>query len=360
MATILASVLFAAALILAPVGLASVPNGSFDSGDLSGWDLTGTFATLVAPSGTADWGHWARDVDGAHAHGGGGDDAGGAGDGNDGDDGDSVAFGLRLSCRESKMNHQGQWWCVSGVAAPVEQTGTVGMWVRLEQDPSYFGAALIVIASDGHGNVRWVLDPTLPSRAADAPADRGHPVRAAELPMHTWHHLCLDVAGFYAEAHGRPMEAPWRLELRTYADETAAEAWVDQVTVPGCADPVRTVALDVKPGSDDNPVNTKSRGTVPVAILSEDDLDAPADVDRASLTFGATGDEASLQLRGRPGHQVPNCGAEDVDDDGLADLVCHFETQKTGLEKGDEEATLRGALTDGTPIVGTDRVRVVR
>lgn len=168
--------------------------------------------------------------------------------------------------------------------------------------------------------------------------------------------------------------------------ETSLKVWVDgvlELSVTGDFDPgrfafynfsqedaiytlqsvealEREVQIDVKPGSDPNSINSKSRGVIPVSILSGEDLDAPTQVDRASLTFGATGDEDSLQTRGGSQHPVPNCGAEDIDGDGLVDLVCHFETQDTALSKGDTEATLRGELTNGTPIVGIDSVRIVR
>lgn len=115
--------------------------------------------------------------------------------------------------------------------------------------------------------------------------------------------------------------------------------------------PVRTVGIDIKPGSDPNTINPRSRGTIPVAILSTADFDAPTEVDRSSLTFGRTGDEPSLAFCTR--------SAEDVNLDGLLDLVCHFENQKTGFQVGDTEGILKGQTTHGVPIEGRDAVRVV-
>jgi len=115
--------------------------------------------------------------------------------------------------------------------------------------------------------------------------------------------------------------------------------------------PLAVVQIDIKPGSDPNSLNPKAKGTTAVAILSAADFDAPAEVDRASLTFGRTGDEQSLALCTR--------SAEDVNADGLLDLVCHFENQKTGFQVGDTEGILKGQTTDGTPIEGRDDVRVV-
>ena len=110
------------------------------------------------------------------------------------------------------------------------------------------------------------------------------------------------------------------------------------------------VAIDIKPGSDPNSVNPKSRGTIPVAILSTPDFDAPSEVDKASLTFGRTGDEDSLARCTR--------SSEDVNGDGLLDIVCHFKTQDTGFQPGDTEGILRGETPDGVSIEGRDSIRL--
>lgn len=58
------------------------------------------------------------------------------------------------------------------------------------------------------------------------------------------------------------------------------------------------VAIDIKPGSDPNSIDSQDeKGVIPVAILSNDTFNAPSQVDRESLTFGRTGDENSLQRR---------------------------------------------------------------
>jgi len=118
----------------------------------------------------------------------------------------------------------------------------------------------------------------------------------------------------------------------------------------GCAPPVIEVTLDIKPGSDPNSINPKSKGKVPVAILSTPDFDAPNQVDRDSLTFGSTGDEDSLAFC--------SPSPEDVNYDGLDDLVCHFDTQSTGFECGDEWGYLKGQTVDGVSVEGNDAVKI--
>jgi len=112
-----------------------------------------------------------------------------------------------------------------------------------------------------------------------------------------------------------------------------------------------TYTIDIKPGSQTNPINPRSSGKTPVAILSTPDFNAPLDVDRTSLTFGRTGDELSLVSCNRRG--------EDVNGDGLKDLVCHFKTKLTGFNFGDTEGILRGLTLGGVSIEAHDVVRVL-
>ena len=113
------------------------------------------------------------------------------------------------------------------------------------------------------------------------------------------------------------------------------------------------IEIDIKPGSDPNSINPKSKGKIPIAILSTMDFDAPDEVDIDSLTFGRDGDEGRLAFC--------NTSPEDVDGDGEDDLVCHFYTQETGFQCGDTEGVLKGLTVDATPIAieGSDSVRIV-
>lgn len=116
-----------------------------------------------------------------------------------------------------------------------------------------------------------------------------------------------------------------------------------------------SIEIDIKPGGVTNPVNPKSNGKIPVAILSTPDFEAAFLIDKESLTFGRTGDEESLHRRGKA---VPNCDTEDVNDDGMFDLVCHFNTQDTGFQSDDAEGILRGLTIEGVPIEGRDSVEI--
>jgi hypothetical protein len=115
------------------------------------------------------------------------------------------------------------------------------------------------------------------------------------------------------------------------------------------ASPVQTVAIDVKPETAHNSINPKSRGKIPVAILSTGMFDASIDIDVSTLTFGRTGDEQSLAF----------CHETDVNADGLVDLNCHFETTGAGFRGGDATAVLKGLMRSGRSFEGVDAVRLV-
>ncbi|MDR7583311.1 MAG: hypothetical protein QN211_07755 [Armatimonadota bacterium] len=109
--------------------------------------------------------------------------------------------------------------------------------------------------------------------------------------------------------------------------------------------------VDVKPGGNPNVINLKSRGTTPVAILGSTGYDV------TQVNIG------TVRLAGAPVARKPN-GAymdsfDDVNGDGLIDLVLHFETAQMKLSPGDTQVTLEGEMTDGTPFSGTDSVKVV-
>ncbi len=53
------------------------------------------------------------------------------------------------------------------------------------------------------------------------------------------------------------------------------------------------------------------------------------------------------------------CHDEDVNSDGLLDLVCQVETAQFMIEVGESVAVLEAETFDGTPIRGEDSIRIV-
>jgi hypothetical protein len=105
------------------------------------------------------------------------------------------------------------------------------------------------------------------------------------------------------------------------------------------------VAIDIRPETDPNTINLKSKGVIPVAILTTATLDA-ATVDPTTVLFGPTGTEAA------PVHSA----LEDVNGDGATDMILHFNTQATGLTCGVTDASLTGETVSGQGIAGSDSV----
>ncbi len=118
----------------------------------------------------------------------------------------------------------------------------------------------------------------------------------------------------------------------------------NQPTGPGCIN----ATVDVKPGSDATPINIKSSGLIPVAVLTTASLDA-SKINPSSVRFGPTGTEAAPA--------VPP-SLEDVDGDGSLDLVLQFKTQDAGFKTSDTQAVLTGTTMNGVGFIGTDTVHV--
>ena len=121
------------------------------------------------------------------------------------------------------------------------------------------------------------------------------------------------------------------------------------------------MVIDIKPGDEQNNINLKSNGVVPVAVLTTDEFDAAA-IEPATAQFaGAAPEHWSL---------------EDVDNDGDEDMIFHFKTQELDLDQESTEATLTAQLasvkltsqmttlsaaqaSNGAIVSGTDKVRII-
>jgi len=136
------------------------------------------------------------------------------------------------------------------------------------------------------------------------------------------------------------------------------------------------VAIDIKPGSCPNPLNVKSQGVLPVAILGTESFDV-TQVDPATVKL-----EGVAPLRWAiEDVATPSVECNTFGPDGYLDLTLKFDTQEilvklklstsdligeseivlSDLEDGESlMLTLTGYLYDGTPILGEDTVLIIK
>ena len=118
------------------------------------------------------------------------------------------------------------------------------------------------------------------------------------------------------------------------------------------ADPLPLeVEIDVKPGSDRNPINPRSRGLISVAILSTDTFDATT-LDPETIELSG----AKVAIRRRGEFLVQE---KDVDHDGDIDLLVKIDSQGLVIEPGATIVTLTGRTFDGIRIEGSDDIALV-
>lgn len=113
-----------------------------------------------------------------------------------------------------------------------------------------------------------------------------------------------------------------------------------------------TITIDIKPGSDPNSINLRSKGVVPVALLSTAEFDATTILESGGDVYFAGAIAIRLNI-------------EDVDGDGIDDVICHFRTQELDLDEnstdgGVEIGSYDPIVDDIVPsYIGNDTVNIV-
>jgi hypothetical protein len=113
-----------------------------------------------------------------------------------------------------------------------------------------------------------------------------------------------------------------------------------------------SVAIDIKPGSNPNCFNNDGAGILPVAILGSASFDV-TQVDPETVEL----EGMEVAARGRSGKLMAH--VEDVNGDGIDDLVAQIEDVDGTFTSGSTMATLTGKLFDGTLFEGTDDICIV-
>lgn len=114
--------------------------------------------------------------------------------------------------------------------------------------------------------------------------------------------------------------------------------------------------IDIKQGSEDNPINPNSNSFVPVAVFQPDEFDPTSE--NVNYRFGAP-EPVKDGGGARPAHDGH---IEDVDGDGDDDLVLHFPAAETGFDGDEERGRLeweRGHREAEHGLSGTDNVTII-
>jgi len=109
--------------------------------------------------------------------------------------------------------------------------------------------------------------------------------------------------------------------------------------------PPREVSVSAQPAV----VRVARGGVIPVAILGEPEFDV-AEIDRTTLALGPGGAQPTHRSGGHTG---------DVNEDGITDLVSHFNVKAVSLDVGDEMVCAMGNTFDGRAFEGCDAIRTL-
>jgi PKD repeat protein len=153
-------------------------------------------------------------------------------------------------------------------------------------------------------------------------------------------------SGSVANSHTYSAAGTYTIELTVTDDDGGSGTFSGNGTV------VLVVDIDIKPLSDPNSINLKSKGVIPVAILGTASFDATT-VDGTTVMFAGASPAHD--------HSDPLVVAnhlQDVDGDGYIDYIFHFKVQDTNISSGNPSAMLTGStLGIQVPISGTDSIR---
>ncbi len=140
-------------------------------------------------------------------------------------------------------------------------------------------------------------------------------------------------------------------EMATQNCPQSVGSFLDLALVGSTQGPVNfiPVSIEIKPpASPPVPVNPKEDGVTPVAILGTSSFDVST-IDPASLKLG-------------PGGAMPQANQvhiEDVNNDGIPDLVAQFPSQVIGARCNDTALFLTGMTSAGVPIQGSEAIQTV-
>jgi len=187
-------------------------------------------------------------------------------------------------------------------------------------DGAYFRKDLIGnVDIRDHANNTWAND--IQSQAINC---------FSEIPDGTERRLDKQLIKLPVEFHSQTLDM---MRMTDRGGERFHRAFLVGLTVGVCEFQVQSVFVDIKPGSCPNPLNIKSKGKLPVAVLGSEDFDVMT-IDPATILLtgeGQAGGVAPIRWDyedvATP-FESEGCGCHDLNGDGYLDLTLKFSTQE--------------------------------
>lgn len=164
-----------------------------------------------------------------------------------------------------------------------------------------------------------------------------------EVPITAKQFSCDSMSDVVSDQWGVASPATWAFSNVVYFDDL--KVWESSTTL--------TVDIDLKPAGNPNTINLRSNGLLPVCVFSSEAFDATRVDPATCLLAGAPVAVMTKQLKFM-------AHPEDIDGDGLADIMLHFETQQLDPDQlQDDYAVLVGSTFEGLDFVGQDEMTLV-
>jgi hypothetical protein len=183
-----------------------------------------------------------------------------------------------------------------------------------------------------------------------------------------WHHIAgvrdINEARLYVDGNlvgSADASQVGPLATRGSSITFAGSGWDGDLDEIRFSDKARTLAefnvalqigMNIRSGDGSNTINLKSAGVIPVTLLSTSSFDATT-INPATVSLAG----ARVKLVGKSNKYL--CQPEDVNGDGIADLVCKVETAQFMIEPGDSSAVLEAETYSGMRVRGEGSVRIV-
>ncbi|MHC4658536.1 MAG: PKD domain-containing protein [Planctomycetota bacterium] len=172
----------------------------------------------------------------------------------------------------------------------------------------------------------------------------------------------LDVNYTYLQSLGLLVDHTYNIHLQVTDGDGQSDT--NDTTLTILPKPALKVAVDIKPGSCPNPLNVKSSGVLPVAVLGSAEFDVNAIVPTSVRLAGVYAVRDDYEDVAAPVQDANDCNCTTDGPDGFLDLTLKFKIQEIVEAIGEVNdadvlsLTLTGVLSGEKPIEGTDCISV--